>query len=85
MARCPAFENRAAREPSSVPIPVVYEGGTGDGSQGVDDALRRSVERGEYVVDSRAVARAILRSSVLVAAQTRHGAVRSEKNQSATG
>jgi hypothetical protein len=53
--------------------------------RGVDDALRRSVERGEYVVDSRAVARAILRSRVLVAAQTRHGAVRSEKNQSATG
>ena len=32
-----------------------------------------------------AVAIAILRSRVLVAAQTRHGAVRSEKNQSATG
>jgi hypothetical protein len=53
--------------------------------RGVDDALRRSVERGEYVVDSRAVALAILRSRVLVAAQARHGAVRSEKNESATG
>jgi hypothetical protein len=53
--------------------------------RGVDNALRRSVERGEYVVDSRAVARAILRSRVLVAAQTRDGAVRSEKNQSTTG
>jgi len=53
--------------------------------RGLDDALRRSVERGEYVVDSRAVARAILRSRVLVAAQARDGAVRSEKNQPATG
>jgi hypothetical protein len=53
--------------------------------RGVDDALRRSVERGEYVVDSRAVARAILRSRVLVPTQTRHGAVRSEKDQSAAG
>jgi hypothetical protein len=53
--------------------------------RGIDPTLRRSVERGEYVVDSRAVARAILRSRVLVAAQTRDGAVRSEKNQSATG
>jgi hypothetical protein len=53
--------------------------------RGLDDALRRSVERGEYVVDSRAVARAIVRSRVLVAAQTRDGALRSEKNQPATG
>lgn len=53
--------------------------------RGLDAALRRSVERGEYVVDSRAVARAILRSRVLVPAQIRDGAVRPEKNQSATG
>ena len=53
--------------------------------RGLDKALRRSVERGEYVVDSRAVAGAILRSRVLVAAQARDGAVRSEKHQSATG
>jgi hypothetical protein len=51
----------------------------------LDKALRRSVARGEYVVDSRAVAGAILRSRVLVAAQARDGAVRSEKNQSAAG
>ena len=53
--------------------------------RGVDPTLRRSVEKGEYVVDSRAVAMAILRSRVLVAAQTGNGAVRPEKNQSATG
>ena len=53
--------------------------------RGVDPTLRRSVEKGEYVVDSRAVAMAILRSRVLVAAQTGNGAVRPEKNQSASG
>jgi hypothetical protein len=53
--------------------------------RGIDPSLRRTVEKGEYVVDSRAVATAILRSRVLVAAQTRHGAARSDKNQSATG
>ena len=69
-----------------MPIPIVYEGRYGGMvRRGLDDALRRSVERGEYVVDSRAVARAILRSRVLVAAQARDGAVRSEKNQPATG
>jgi hypothetical protein len=53
--------------------------------RGIDPALRRSVERGQYVVDSRAVADAILRSRVLIAAETRDGAVRSEKNESASG
>ena len=53
--------------------------------RGIDPALRRSVERGEYVVNLRAVAEALLRSRVLVAAQARHGAGRSEKNQAAAG
>jgi hypothetical protein len=53
--------------------------------RGIDPALRRSVERGEYVVDSRAVALALLRSRVLVAAQARNRAARTEKNQAATG
>jgi hypothetical protein len=53
--------------------------------RGVDPTLRRSVEKGEYVVDSRAVATAILRSGVLVAAQTGDGSAGSEENQSATG
>ena len=53
--------------------------------RGVDSALRRSVERGEYVVDLRAVAMAILRSRVLVATQTKHGTGRPEKNESAAG
>jgi hypothetical protein len=53
--------------------------------KGIDPALRRNVERGQYVVDSRAVAGAILRSGVLVAAQARHGPVRPEKDESGTG
>jgi len=53
--------------------------------RGVDPTLRRSVEKGEYVVDSHAVAMAILRSGVLVAAETGHGAACSDENQSASG
>jgi hypothetical protein len=53
--------------------------------RGVDPALRRRVVQGHYVVDSRAVADAILRSRVLVAAQSRHGAARPEKNQATAG
>ena len=53
--------------------------------RGRDEALRRTVQRSGYVVDPRAVAEAILRSGVLVSAQARDRAVRSEKNKSATG
>ena len=53
--------------------------------RGIDPALRRSVERGQYVVDSRAVAQAMLRSKMFVAAQIRDGSARSQKDQPATG
>ena len=53
--------------------------------RGRDAALRRTVQKSGYVVDPRAVAEAILRSGVLVAAQARDRAVRAEKNQAATG
>jgi hypothetical protein len=53
--------------------------------RGLDEALRRSVERGRYEVDSRAVAEAVLRSWMLVAAQPRDRAVRPGKSQPATG
>jgi hypothetical protein len=53
--------------------------------RGLDHELMLRIENGEYVVDSRAVATAILRSGVLVAAQTGDGAAGSEENQSATG
>ena len=63
----------------------VQGGGEKMPCRGIDPELRLRIEKGEYVVDSRAVARAMLRSRVLVAAQPGYGAaVRSEKDQSAT-
>ena len=53
--------------------------------RGIDPELRLRIEKGEYVVDSRAVAAAILRSGVLVAAQPGDGAAGSDENQSAAG
>ena len=63
----------------------VEGGGDKMASRGIDPELRLRIENGEYVVDSRAVATAILRSGVLVAAQTGDGAAGSEENQAATG
>ena len=63
----------------------VQGGGDKMTGRGIDPELRLRVENGEYVVDSRAVATAILRSGVLVAAQTGDGAAGPEENQSATG
>jgi hypothetical protein len=53
--------------------------------RGIDPALRRNVERGQYEVDARAVAEAVLRSWMLVATQARDRAVRTDKAQPATG
>jgi hypothetical protein len=63
----------------------VQGGGDNMACRGIDPELRLRVEKGEYVVDSRAVATAILRSGVLVAAQTGDGAAGSEENQTASG
>jgi hypothetical protein len=62
----------------------VQGGGDKMACRGIDPELRLRVEMGEYVVDSRAVATAILRSGVLVAAQTGDGAAGSEENQTAS-
>lgn len=48
--------------------------------RGIDPALKRTVEQGQYVVDSRAVAEAMLRSGVLVAAQAGNRSSRTEKH-----
>jgi hypothetical protein len=64
---------------------AVQGGGDNMACRGVDPELRLRIESGEYVVDSRAVATAILGSGVLVAAQTGDGAAGSEENQSGTG
>ena len=53
--------------------------------RGRDEALRRTVQKSGYVVDPRAVAEAILRSGVLVAAQPRDRSVRSQQDKTATG
>jgi len=53
--------------------------------RGNDRPLRRAVERSGYVVDPRAVAEAMLRSGMFVAAQPRDRAVPAEKNQAAAG
>jgi hypothetical protein len=51
----------------------------------VDRAFKRTVARSGYVVDPRAVAEAMLRSGVLVAAQPRDRSVRSEKDKAVSG
>ena len=53
--------------------------------RGVDATLQASVEQGRYVVDSREVADAIVRSGVLVAAEAGYGSVRAEEDETATG
>ncbi len=74
-ASAPAVPGRRPRRP----ITRAMAGG------GIDPALRHSVERGEYVVDARAVADAMLRSGVLVPTQVRDRSVRSEQDQSGPG
>lgn len=69
--------SRYAEQPG-VPIFVVIEEVGEMTCRGIDPALKRSVEQGEYVVDSRAVAEAMLRSGVLVPVQTRDWSVGTE-------
>ncbi len=53
--------------------------------RGVDPTLQTSVEQGQYQVDSHEVAEAIVRSWMLVAAESGHGAVRAEEDEAAAG
>jgi hypothetical protein len=53
--------------------------------RGVDPTLQTSVEQGHYVVDTREVAEAIVRSWMLVAAESGHGTVRAEEDEAAAG
>ena len=68
-----------------LPILVVYTEVRGMAGRGIDPALRRNVERGQYEVDARAVAEAVLRSWMLVATQARDRATQTDKAQPATG
>jgi hypothetical protein len=53
--------------------------------RGVDPTLQSSVEQGQYIVDSHEVAEAIVRSWVLVAAESGHGSVRVVEDEPAAG
>ena len=52
--------------------------------RGIDPTLQTSVTQGHYVVDTREVAEAIVRSWMLVAAEG-HGPVGSEEDEVAAG
>ena len=52
--------------------------------RGIDPTLQSSVKQGYYVVDTREVAEAIVRSWVLVAAEFGRGPVRAEEDETAT-
>jgi len=52
--------------------------------RGIDPALQTTVEQGEYVIDSREVAEAVLRSWVLVAPEPGHGPMGAEEDETAS-
>jgi hypothetical protein len=52
--------------------------------RGIDPTLQTSVERGQYEVDTREVAEAIVRSWMLVAAEPGLGSGRPEKEEAAS-
>jgi hypothetical protein len=56
---------------------------TGRGT--IDPALRESVVMGQYAVDTRAVAEAVIRSWMLVSAEPADGPVGAEQEEAATG
>jgi hypothetical protein len=55
------------------------------GCRGIDPTLRKSVERGQYEVDSKAVAEALLSSWMLVATEAPDGTILAEEEQPASG
>ena len=52
--------------------------------RGIDPALQATLEQGEYEIDSREVAEAIVRSWMLVAAEPGHGPVWAEQEEVAS-
>jgi hypothetical protein len=51
--------------------------------RGIDPTLQTNVEQGRYEVDSREVAEAIVRSWMLVAAESGYGPVRPDEEEPA--
>jgi hypothetical protein len=80
MNRRPASRAGADGAGAGVPIPRGQMLG-----RGIDPTLVRKLERGEYVVDARAVAEAMLASGVFVAAKSRQRPIRAKHDQSASG
>jgi hypothetical protein len=52
--------------------------------RGIDPTLQTSVAEGQYIVDSREVAEAIVRSWMLVAAEPGHGPIRADEEEPAS-
>ena len=52
--------------------------------RGIDPSLQTNVEQGRYVVDTREVAEAIVRSWMLVAAEPGYGSVRADEEEPAS-
>ncbi len=52
--------------------------------RGIDPTLQTSVEKGHYIVDSREVAEAIVRSWMLVATEPGHGPLRADEEEPAS-
>ena len=52
--------------------------------RGIDPTLQTNVEKGHYVVDSREVAEAIVRSWMLVATEPGDGPVRADEEEPAS-
>jgi hypothetical protein len=53
--------------------------------RGIDPTLQTSVEQGHYIVDSREVAEAIVRSWMLVPDEPAHGPVRTDEDEPGAG
>ncbi len=52
--------------------------------RGIDPTLQTTVEEGEYLIDSREVAEAVLRSWMLVAPESGHGPIGAEEDEPAS-
>ena len=52
--------------------------------RGIDPTLQATVEQGEYAIDSREVAEAVLRSWMLVAPESGHGPIAAEEEEPAS-
>jgi hypothetical protein len=53
--------------------------------RGIDPTLQTSVEKGQYIIDSREVAEAIVRSWMLVAGESGYGSAGAEEDEAAAG